>query len=320
MRVLWDEMETLMQKQRKIREQSILQDPLLDVAPPHNNCQEELPYQIAEQLMESQEQNGRHESEDSMLAGEPETAEVIPNALNDQANAFEAEHTGMSSMPVDLPPLSAIENGNDSLHMHVPFDISLWPELDQTENLLSQTFVLPSSRPSKSHQPHQHGSLNPQTLDEMALIDTYPHPPDDGAEQSLEISRNRHTAGAMDLFAQFLDSYTQQTLSPFSSSLWFPGASKTSEALPLLLFPPLPGDKHVHAILERARENIDFIGAPNVVDFLIDNPKNTLSVDLKAFLTPVRQYRRMSEFFATYWILYLLLRVCICIGGQVMVS
>jgi hypothetical protein len=92
-----------------------------------------------------------------------------------------------------------------------------------------------------------------------------------------------------------------------------------SRALPLNRNPPSPQDREVSTIIDQARANIGSIGPPTLVDFLFDNPKNTLSVDLKKLLEPVRQRRRTSEFLATYWVLYLLFRVCPSLSPVILV-
>lgn len=92
-----------------------------------------------------------------------------------------------------------------------------------------------------------------------------------------------------------------------------------SRALPLNQNPPSQRDREVSTIIDRARANIESVGPPTLVDFLFDNPKNTLSIDLKKLLEPVRQRRRTSEFLATYWVLYLLFRVCPALSPRILV-
>ncbi|KAH8589604.1 hypothetical protein B0O99DRAFT_745891 [Bisporella sp. PMI_857] len=79
-----------------------------------------------------------------------------------------------------------------------------------------------------------------------------------------------------------------------------------------VLMPPMPEDMYVHEIIERARSNTlsrrMLLDAPTLADFLIDNPTNVLSADLKRYLEPVRRLRRMDEYLGTYWVSYLLLR------------
>ncbi|KAH7383526.1 hypothetical protein BKA64DRAFT_712408 [Cadophora sp. MPI-SDFR-AT-0126] len=83
-------------------------------------------------------------------------------------------------------------------------------------------------------------------------------------------------------------------------------------SLPHVLMPPLPQDVYVHEIIGRARSNTlsrrMLLDAPTLADFLVDNPNNVLSSDLKKFLEPVRRSRRTAEYLGTYWVSYLLLR------------
>lgn len=76
--------------------------------------------------------------------------------------------------------------------------------------------------------------------------------------------------------------------------------------------PPLyrsPADEQIYSIISRASSGSKPPDPPSLMDFLIDNPANSLSVDLKAFLAPVKRAKRTAEYLATYWVLYLLLRV-----------
>jgi hypothetical protein len=48
---------------------------------------------------------------------------------------------------------------------------------------------------------------------------------------------------------------------------------------------------------------------PSIREFLLDQTENTFSTDIKSYLEPIKRTRNTSEFLATYWVLYLLLRV-----------
>ena len=124
------------------------------------------------------------------------------------------------------------------------------------------------------------------------------------------------------------DCQNQQTVSKEFSSLRRPDQNSSAgspdstrtkfevqihRSLPHVLMPPLPQDVYVHEIIERARSNTlsrrMLLDAPTLADFLVDNPNNVLSSDLKKFLEPVRRSRRTAEYLGTYWVSYLLLRV-----------
>ncbi|KAI8671934.1 hypothetical protein NCS56_00655600 [Fusarium sp. Ph1] len=85
-------------------------------------------------------------------------------------------------------------------------------------------------------------------------------------------------------------------------------ACGSSGGLPLWQRPSMPGDVKVRMLIARAKQNKDSIGQPKIEDFLFENPRNTLSADLKMFLSPVCRLRRMPEYLATYWVLYLFFR------------
>ena len=114
-------------------------------------------------------------------------------------------------------------------------------------------------------------------------------------------------------FPQWLEAFMFESIPGLLNPRWLSSefSSGGSSGRPLIpLSPASKEDETVIDMIERARASIDDIGPPDLMEFLLDNPKNTLSVDLKKFLEPVRKSKGTSEFLATYWVLYLLLRVC----------
>lgn len=83
------------------------------------------------------------------------------------------------------------------------------------------------------------------------------------------------------------------------------------QLLPRILDPQSPEDQQIQSIIERARNHNIRLDSPTLADFLCENPDNILSMAIKHYLEPVRRTRRTIEFLATYWVLYLLLRVSI---------
>lgn len=81
------------------------------------------------------------------------------------------------------------------------------------------------------------------------------------------------------------------------------------QLLPQILEPDTPGDERIQSIIKRAQAQGTRLGSPTLADFLCENPDNVLSMGIKHYLEPVRKTRRIIEFLATYWVLYLLLRV-----------
>ncbi|KXJ85364.1 hypothetical protein Micbo1qcDRAFT_210029 [Microdochium bolleyi] len=114
---------------------------------------------------------------------------------------------------------------------------------------------------------------------------------------------------SMDHLFELLGSFVRQySPAPFGISPLHLHFQDQSEQLPLVLMPPQSGDENIHDIVERARAHPGAIVPPSIMSFLFDTPGNTLSTDLKALLAPIRQSRSTSEFLATYWVLYLLVR------------
>ncbi|KAG7119850.1 hypothetical protein HYQ44_004346 [Verticillium longisporum] len=108
---------------------------------------------------------------------------------------------------------------------------------------------------------------------------------------------------------ELLENYVGQCVSPLS--LCFPNPSdgpRHHQILPLVTSPNMPQDIKVQAMIERTRVNMQHVGPPKLSDFLFDDPQNTLSLDLKMFLEPLRRARRTSEYLAGYWVLYLFFR------------
>jgi hypothetical protein len=81
------------------------------------------------------------------------------------------------------------------------------------------------------------------------------------------------------------------------------------QLLPEILEPDTPRDERIQSIIKRAQAQGTRLGPPTLADFLCENPDNVLSMAIKHYLEPVRVTRRLMEFLATYWVLYLILRV-----------
>lgn len=297
MHLLWDEMELLLQKQRKLREQSVLKDSLLESVgiPEHRD----------DSTMNAQVFDPGNQIGTSTLPDRVET-ENFSMAFENHTDVFDAGTDEIPAISSGVHRLDDIERANSVFPMQQTTGDSLWSDLDRagsTGALSFQTYPFPSIQ---SRQPD---SFNFQLLDDFPSLDMSTPPIHDTPDNAQRGPSPRNTTEDTTRSIQSLQSFTRHSIPPLRLNSWLLDAFKTSEALPLLMFPPLPGDKHIHAILERARENVHSIGPPYIVDFLVDNPRNTLSTDLKTLLAPIRRTRGTSEFFATYWILYLLLRV-----------
>lgn len=311
MHLLWDEMEILLQKQRKLREQSVLNDPLHESVSHSNDCHMGIPEHGDDSTMNAQGFNPGNQIRTSTLTDRVET-ENFSMAFENHTDVFDAGTDEIPEISPGIPHLDNIEKADSVFPMHQATGDSLWPDLDRagsTGALSFQTYPFPSIQSSRAQHIHQPDSFNFQLLDDFPSLDMSTHPMDDTLDNAQRRPSTQNTAEDATRSIQSLQSFTRHSIPPLRLNSWLLDAFKTSEALPLLMFPPLPGDKHIHAILERARENVHLIGPPYIVDFLVDNPRNTLSTDLKTLLAPIRRTRGTSEFFATYWILYLLLRV-----------
>ncbi|RMJ07408.1 hypothetical protein CDV36_012987 [Fusarium kuroshium] len=76
-----------------------------------------------------------------------------------------------------------------------------------------------------------------------------------------------------------------------------------------VILSPLPYDYHLHEILDVTRAFICNIGPPTIADFMLDDSPNALSHQLKIYKDPFKRRQKQTEFFASYWILYLFFRL-----------
>ncbi|KAJ3535515.1 hypothetical protein NM208_g7106 [Fusarium decemcellulare] len=228
----------------------------------------------------------------------------IDKILNGGSHLFDESNAG--SIPVADPPAAQISPVHDR---HQPLSV-----LDQLSAIPAQT-----SR-SRPHTETRALIRSPRRSKRTrgrnsAKTDSTPHDQDQTLgfaaqnEPSWEDITSSRQPDTLDGFMELFGAYMEHCIPALSPTIWsIDGAPESCQNLPMLLSPPLPRDKPLHTIIERASKNPDTIGPPTLVDFLFDNPRNTLSVDLKKYLAPVQKARRTSEFLATYWVLYLFLR------------
>uniref|UniRef100_A0A0D2YE18 BZIP domain-containing protein n=1 Tax=Fusarium oxysporum (strain Fo5176) TaxID=660025 RepID=A0A0D2YE18_FUSOF len=124
-------------------------------------------------------------------------------------------------------------------------------------------------------------------------MDHFPEVEDSSSHQR----EKQRTPDPLDGFTELFDACMKHNLPAFRPSM------------SMLMFSSAAKDVLLHDMIQRASQNPESIGPPVLIDFLVDNKQNSLSTDLKMYLEPVRKTRRTSEYLATYWVLYLLLRV-----------
>lgn len=163
------------------------------------------------------------------------------------------------------------------------------------------------SKPTTSWKPTNSGHIGGRS--DMAI--------DTGTKNRYEAKATPHgthfsSQPIEDAIPRLLNTNTFQSIPSIPTPLWQSqnfNPPRSDSPCPVPLSPASQQDQLVHEIIERARANIDDIGPPNLLEFLLHNPRNTLSVDLKNYLEPVRKAKGTSEYLATYWVLYLLMRV-----------
>ncbi|KAH8665570.1 hypothetical protein BGZ61DRAFT_484282 [Ilyonectria robusta] len=222
----------------------------------------------------------------------------------DWFHLYEQLESGPSSLPPHIN--THVSQGTTNLpRVESTGTASLAPLSRHHDAMLELESLHTNSRRSQSdHQSDNSSSLNTQCLPSSfsTIGDFRPHVNGSSRRETSSTPSLHSIENILDLLGVCMNQWIPPPM-PVPMV-----AMQQSRALPLILVPPLPRDKQAHVILERARANISTIGPPTLSDFLFDDPKNTLSVDLKTLLAPVRQSRRTSEFLATYWVLYLLLR------------
>lgn len=292
---MWDEMKDLLKRQLELRHESILNE-LQDnwcspeeqaipsdheSTPPDLHCPLDGGVQADANVDEEPEAipgTDAHLVEDIAMGGDcsDDMAHHLVNADVHQIDPFVAGENNDWALDPSLRDGSSLIDA--SAELETPRPETLWIPFPQFQQQHRGQFT--QSRPiarSRRATPKARRGTTPS----MNTHDVHP-----GLFGSLE--------SFDDLFGACIGQY-------------FPPMSPTF--FPSMTFPTLLGDEAVRSIIERAKENPHSIGPPTLEDFLFDNPRNTLSTDLKNYLTPVRQARKVSEFLATYWLIYLFFRV-----------
>jgi hypothetical protein len=145
-----------------------------------------------------------------------------------------------------------------------------------------------------------------------------------GQTSSIYPAGNDETATAPQAWEQpsFLGHNTDSQAGGLENSAYATSQSQSMESaemvlsqqLPSLLMPPLASDRPLHDTADRERRavasNLRYSTAPKWTDFLVDDPSNPLSLSIKSYIQPMQKIARTSEVLTSYWIIYLLLRVC----------
>ncbi|KAH7369352.1 hypothetical protein B0T11DRAFT_296862 [Plectosphaerella cucumerina] len=77
---------------------------------------------------------------------------------------------------------------------------------------------------------------------------------------------------------------------------------------PRVPLPPPGHDVEMHGMLHIARTHMNELGPPTLRDFVAKDTPNPLSREIKVFADPMLKANMTAEYFAAYWILYLLFR------------
>ncbi|KAF5973531.1 hypothetical protein FBULB1_8277 [Fusarium bulbicola] len=329
MRGLWDEMENILQRQRDLRSNSILN--LLLV------CSDGSPTPSYDS---NNERNASAQAFAARSSSFNDTTQVRPVVQPAPAVDDRLQSTGLSDLdelvlhdttsrhdlPDDLTHCATLDL-HDSSHLlntdgHEmdtmlgdDFQLASMDHSDEsdratTELTHSQSLTVRNKDPdhfstmdsSQLQTPLTH-ECDPaitmrwitSTSELLRDNDDMDHLPEveDSSSHHQELQR---TPDPLDGFTELFDACMKHNLPAFRSNM------------PMLMFSSVAKDVLLHNMIQRASQNPESIGPPVLIDFLVDNKQNSLSTDLKTYLEPVRKTRRTSEYLATYWVLYLLLR------------
>ncbi|KAF4341631.1 bZIP transcription [Fusarium beomiforme] len=328
MRGLWDEMESILQRQRDLRANSIVNQiqPCVpsDGSPTtsydsHNERDANVhvfstatPNPVTNkglstrEMTEHLEPNGLSDLDDLMLH-DPSTTHDLPENMN-YCSTLDLDH-GVELLNTEDDAIDAILGDKFQLPIENTDNNSGLSQQSTVRNKDPNHFLTIDSIQIHTPRPHRdHGSCTTMTMRWPMSIST---PTTDttrlfrenddmmdftGMEDTIsDETEKQHNQDPLDGFTELFTACLQHDLPP-------------SRHMPILMFSFLAKDKFLHEMIKRASQNPESIGPPVLIDFLVDNKKNSLSTDLKAYLEPVRKARRTSEYLATYWVLYLLFR------------
>jgi hypothetical protein len=336
MRGLWDEMENILQRQRDLRLNSILNVQLIpsDGSPtPSYDSNNERDASAQSFAARSSNFNdtaqGRPTAEPAAVAmGDPLEATGLSDLdglmLHDASSRHDLPDDLIHCTTLDIHDGSQLLNTEgdamdailgDGFHLanmdHSDDSDRATTELAHSQSLTLRNKDLDHFSTIDSTQietPRVHHGDESETAMTMRWISSPSHllRENDGmdhfpeAEDSSSSQHGKqHAPDPLDGFTELFDACMKHNLPAFRPNM------------SMLMFSSLAKDVFLHDMIQRASQNPESIGPPVLIDFLVDNKQNSLSTDLKAYLEPVRKARRTSEYLATYWVLYLLLRVCV---------
>ncbi|KAG5789224.1 hypothetical protein H9Q69_011728 [Fusarium xylarioides] len=330
MRGLWDEMENVLQRQRDLRSNSILNVPLVcsDGSPTpsydsnnerdasaqafagrsssfNDTTQVRPTVQPAPAVVGDQLQSTRLTDLDGLMLHDTTSRHDIQDDLihcdtldlHDGTHLLSTDGNEMDTILGDDFQLSSIDHSDESDRATT--------ELTHSQSLTVQnkdTDHFSTIDSSHINTPRGHESETAMTmrwitspshlLQENDDMDHFP----EVEGSSSHNQESQRIPDPLDGFTELFDACMKHNLPAFRSNM------------PMLMFSSAAKDVLLHEMIQRASQNPESIGPPVLIDFLVDNKQNSLSTDLKMYLEPVRKTRRTSEYLATYWVQYLLLR------------
>ncbi|KAI7758982.1 hypothetical protein ACKAV7_011471 [Fusarium commune] len=306
MRGLWDEMENILQRQRDLRSNSILNVPLV--------CSDGSPttsYDSNNERDASAQAFAVRSSSFNDTTQVRPTAQPAPVAVNghlqstglsDLDGLMLHDTTSRHDLPDDLIHCATLDL-HDSAHLlntdddaidailGDDFQLATMDHSDDsdratTELTHSQSLTVRNKDPdhfstidsSQIQTPRAHESETARRwisspshiLRENDDMDHFPEVQDSSSHHH----EKQRTPDPLDGFTELFDACMKHNLPAFRPSM------------SMLMFSSAAKDMLLHDMIQRASQNPESIGPPVLIDFLVDNKQNSLSTDLKAYLEP----------------------------------
>ncbi|RKL32817.1 hypothetical protein BFJ72_g10317 [Fusarium proliferatum] len=308
MRGLWDEMENILQRQRDLRSNSILNVPVVcsDGSPTpsydsnnerdasaqafavksssfNDTTQVRPAVRPAPVVVDNHLQSTGLSDLDGLMLHDTTSRHDLPDDLidcdtldlHDGSHLLNTDGNEMDAILGDGFPLANMDHSDESdratteLTHSQSFTVRN-KDSDHFSTIDSSQIQTPRARESDSAMTMRWITSPSHLLREADDIDHFPEV-EDGSSHHQERKR---TPDPLDGFTELFDACMKHNLPAFRSNM------------PMLMFSSASKDVLLHEMIQRASQNPESIGPPVLIDFLVDNKQNSLSTDLKVYLEP----------------------------------
>ncbi|KAF5622018.1 hypothetical protein F25303_12201 [Fusarium sp. NRRL 25303] len=308
MRGLWDEMENILQRQRDLRSNSILNVPLVcsDGSPTpsydsnnerdasaqafavrsssfNDTTQVRPTVRPAPVVVDNHLQSTGISDLDGLMLHDTTSRHDLPDDLihcdtldlHDGSHLLNTDGNEMDTILGDSFPLANMDHSDESdrATTELTHSQSLTvrnKDSDHFSTIDSSQIQTPRAHESDSAMTMRWITSPSHLLREADDMDHFPEV-EDGSSHHQQRER---TPDPLDGFTELFDACMKHNLPAFRSNM------------PMLMFSSVSKDVLLHEMIQRASQNPESIGPPVLIDFLVDNKQNSLSTDLKVYLEP----------------------------------